>query len=370
MQSMALSSHPKKESKWYKVKRISGLYQYVPSGIYHARVRHGGKLHRESLETKDRAFATRKLRDFKQRLERTDPKYGKISLVEWLEKIYFPTLKNTEGALKAKKRIITRIKRTWHFARNQPMRDLKKSQVLTWLNEHYGDWSESYWNSALSLIRDALDMALNDHAIMENPAACLTYQKRKKPIRLTPTFEQFQAVVTDIRSQPFNADAKDSGDFIEFLGLAGLGQAEAASIKRSDVDLESGRMIVYRHKTDVGFVIPIYPQVRPLVEKLCIGKKHNERLFAINQARKALANACKRLELPPFTHRSLRRMFITRAIERGVDVKTLAEWQGHRDGGKLILQTYSHVRPEHSKRMALLMSTDEPANVISMSAQA
>jgi len=59
-------------------------------------------------------------------------------------------------------------------------------------------------------------------------------------------------------------------------------------------------------------------------------------------------------------------MFITRAIERGVDVKVVAEWQGHRDGGQLILSTYSHVRPVHSQRMARLMTDGEPANVIAM----
>jgi hypothetical protein len=57
-------------------------------------------------------------------------------------------------------------------------------------------------------------------------------------------------------------------------------------------------------------------------------------------------------------------MFITRAIQKGVDVKVIAEWQGHRDGGKLILQTYSHVNPIHSNRMALLMSDEQPPNVI------
>jgi integrase len=187
---------------------------------------------------------------------------------------------------------------------------------------------------------------------------------------LTPTFEQFKQIVADIRGQTFNRDAEDSGDFVEFLGLAGLGQAEAASITRSDVDLVAGRIIIYRHKTDQGFAIPIYPQVRSLVERLCEGKKHGDRLFAIDQARKALANACKRLDFPPFTHRSLRRMFITRAIERGVDVKVIAQWQGHRDGGKLILETYSHVRPEHSNRMAQLMTTEQPENVVPMTAQA
>ena len=56
-------------------------------------------------------------------------------------------------------------------------------------------------------------------------------------------------------------------------------------------------------------------------------------------------------------------MFITRAIERGVDVKVIAEWQGHRDGGKLILETYSHVNPIHSRRMAALMTTETPQNI-------
>ena len=49
--------------------------------------------------------------------------------------------------------------------------------------------------------------------------------------------------------------------------------------------------------------------------------------------------------------------------------QVIAQWQGHQDGGKLILQTYSHVRPVHSQRMAQLMSTDEPQNVIPISAQ-
>lgn len=59
-----------------------------------------------------------------------------------------------------------------------------------------------------------------------------------------------------------------------------------------------------------------------------------------------------------------------RAIEKGVDVKVIAEWQGHQDGGKLILQTYSHVRPEHSNRMAQLMTDGKPENVIPIMAQA
>jgi integrase len=340
-------SHPKIRSKWRKVKRVHGLYQYVPSGVYHARVRYGNKLYRESLKTTDLAFAKRKLRDFIGRLERTDPRRGKVSLHTWLKDYYMPTLKGAEGAVQAKWRIVAKIKKTLFGAKTQPMRDLKPSHVEAWLNKQYGKWSESYYNSALTLIRDAFDKAVADHVLMENPAAGLKYLKRKKPIRLTPTFDQFKQIVVDIRSQKFNGhDAELSGDFVEFLGLAGLGQAEAGSITRADVDLDAGRIIVYRHKTDAGFAIPIFPQVRQLVEKLCAGKKPNERLFKISQARVALRNACKRLDLPQFTQRAMRRMFITRAIEKNVDIKVISQWQGHRDGGKLILDTYSHVRPD------------------------
>jgi len=344
------------------------LYRYNPSGQYFARVRFHGKLYRRKLETDDLALARRKLRTFKNDLERTDATKGNASFAAVLDD-YSETLTGADTTKADKRAIIDKLKATWFGIDSLPLRTIKPSQVSAWLSKHYGDRSASYHNSALTVIRDALDMAVNDKIIVESPASGLKYAKRAKPIRITPTFEEFRNIVADIRNQRFNADAKESGDFIEALGLLGLGQAEAASIKRSDVDLAAGRVIVLRRKTSVGFAIPIFPQAREPVEKLCEGKKHNERLFTINQARKALTNACKRLGYPPFTQRSLRRMFITRAIERGVDVKVIAEWQGHRDGGKLILDTYSHVNPVHSQRMAALMTDQEPENVIPITAQ-
>ena len=98
---------------------------------------------------------------------------------------------------------------------------MKPSDVKRWLSEHYGERSATYYNSALSVVRSALEMAVKDKIISENPAKDLTYHKRKKPIRLTPTFEQFKAIVASIRGQRFNREAERSGDFVEFLGLAG-----------------------------------------------------------------------------------------------------------------------------------------------------
>jgi integrase len=353
---------------WTKSKREHGLYRYNPSGQYFARVRFGGKLYRRKLETDDLALAKRKLRDFKDDLERTDATKGNASFAKVLDD-YAATLTGAGSTLKDKRAIIAKLKQTWFGIDTLPLRTVKPSQVTAWLAKHCGDKTASYYNSVLTVVRAAFDIAVNDKIISESPAQDLTYRKRHKPIRLTPTFEQFKAIVADIRAQRFNADAEQSGDFVEFLGLAGLGQAEVSALTRAHVDLEAGQIIVYRKKTDTGFCVPVFPQLRPLAEKLCEGKGHSERLFTIFEARKALRNACRRLGFPEFTHRSLRRMFITRAIERGVDVKVVSEWQGHKDGGKLILATYSHVRAAHSRRMAELMRDDEPENVVPMPQQ-
>jgi integrase len=354
------------ETQWEKIgTKLTGLYRYRKSGMFYARVKSGGKVYRESLKTRDLIFAKRKLDAFKKRLTLTDPSFGKVSLVRWLTEVYFPSLRGAPGTLRDKRRLIDRIKETWLAARG-PMRELRPSDIERWLNQQFGSRSMSYHNSALSLVRNAFQKALADRVVFENPAAQLKYAKRTKPIRLTPTWEQFNQIIADVRAQASNAGASDSGDFLEACGLLGLGQAEIRNMLREHIDLESGRIIVYRCKTDVGFVIPLFPQAASLITRLCAGKKHSSHIFPIAQSRKALRHACKRLGFPNFTTRSLRRMFIVRALERGINPQVIAQWQGHRDGGVLILQVYGHVRSEHSNRMAQLMSVDEATNIIKL----
>jgi integrase len=152
-----------------------------------------------------------------------------------------------------------------------------------------------------------------------------------------------------------------------------LGLAEVSSLRWADVDMERSQIITYRHKTRAGFAVPIYPQTRPLLDKrYALATRHtetkpsaNDKIFGVSDPKKAIEAACLRLgyirlsqdgkKLPLYSSRSFRRLFITNAIERGVDIKVIAQWQGHRDGGKLLLDTYSHVRPEHSENMAKLM---------------
>ncbi len=345
------------------------LYRYSSNGVYYARIKIEGKELRRSLRTTDPALARRKLAAVREEQRQIDHSQGKLTLGELCDR-YLKTVQHQKPkTIDRKTSIVGRMKSGWPTGKFAQVGKIKPSDCDLWLASvarranRFGSASR---NLHISCIKELFALAVRDRIIPVSPATHLRSAKREKPIRLTPTFEQFKAIIADVLAQQFSADAQDSADFLEFLGLAGLGQAEAASLRRCDVDLRAESIITFRHKTSTGFAIPIFPQVRALLEQLCVGKSNSERIFKISDAKKALTGACRRLGYPPFSQRSLRRLFITRAIEKGVDVKVIAEWQGHRDGGKLILDTYSHVNRTHSHRMAQLMNDTEAENIIAM----
>ena len=209
-----------------------------------------------------------------------------------------------------------------------------------------------------------------DKMLASNPAAELKNKKVVTPTRLTPTFEQFNAIIADVRSQKNNAESESSADYIAFMGLVGVGQAEASGIKKQNVNTTTKQLTFFRVKTKTPYYVPIFGQAEALLKKLITkpGMKQDDYLFPVNMekskndaattvkdVRKALRASCARLGYPEYTQRSLRRMFITRAIEKGMDVKVISQFQGHKDGGVLILKTYSNVRNTHAEAQAKLV---------------
>jgi integrase len=340
------------------------LYRYSSNGVYYARIKVRGKEIRRSLETTDRVFAKRKLAVLKEAQAEVDHSKGKLTLAELCDQYLKTVLHLRPKTVERKTHIVQRIKRDWPGGSSRQLGKVRPSEVPLWLNKY--DFGPVSRNQHLACLKAIFQMAVDDGIITRSPAATASSVKLSTPIRETPTWEEFKAIVADIRSQQFSNDAQESADFVEFLGLAGLGQAEAMALRWSDVDFDGGTIRTFRHKTQSGFMIPIYAQLRPLLErrKDAATATGDGLVFSQKTARKALSAACKRLKLPHYTHRALRRMFITRALEIGVNVPVVAEWQGHKDGGKLILDTYSHVNPVHSQMMAQLMVDEEPDNVV------
>jgi len=348
----------------------------LDSKTYYALVKVRGKQFKSSLKTDNLAEARRKLKDYRNDIGRIDPNRGKIT-IEGLADLYLATIQHqAPGTIQEKTAIAQRIKDKWGPLQ---AKDIKNSQVKAWLaslkfkrGKGTGKCSR---NKYLGVIRAMFQLAVDDRILAHSPAEGLREQKLDTPIRKTPSVEEFKAIVESIRAQPFSDTAVESSDLVEFYGLAGLGMAEASALTWGDVNFKKGQLITFRHKTTTGFPVPLFPQLRPLLEKRYgLAKAANggkapsphAKVFTIADAKKAIESACDRLNLPSYTSRSFRRTFITKAIEAGVDVKVIAQWQGHKDGGKLILSTYSHVRPVHSEQMAKLMTDEKPDNVIPM----
>jgi integrase len=234
------------------------------------------------------------------------------------------------------------------------VRNVTPAQLEVWLAKHKARMKRASINAYIIFIRQLFKLAVSSRAVAESPAAEFKMLKPEDPIRNTPSWPQFQKIVESIRSQKLNDDAQNSADVVEFMGLAGVGTAECAHLKGEHIDFETNRIWLYRHKTDHGYSIPIFPQRVPVLDMLKKRNqiRHGQTIFRVRDPKKALAAACKRLGYPNYSTRSLRRCFITRAVEKGIDFKTIASWQGHQDGGALIAKTYSHLRAEHSDAMA------------------
>ncbi|MEI6535200.1 MAG: tyrosine-type recombinase/integrase [Verrucomicrobiaceae bacterium] len=337
------------------------LYRNPSSGTYYAVTKVRGKQIKASLKTKNLTEARRKLKDHKASITRIDQRAAKNSLAHYADVVLGDAASKTDKTSKNKKRAVELIKMKWPGGSGVAITEVKPSEIRIFVQTVAGGFGWSYKNFLLSVVRNCFITAYDDHAIVEIPGERGNRKESvwkrdpvKQAIQLTPSIEQFRAIVASIRAQQFADTREETADLVEAEGTLGLGQAELANLTRKAVDIQNNTIQILRIKTKKPFVIPIYPQAKALIARR-LEKTHNDpeaRLFSIRDAKVAVASACRRLNFPKFSQRDFRRMFITEALRGGVNVKVIAELQGHQDGGKLILGTYSDVISGAEKQQA------------------
>lgn len=350
-----------KKSDWVKVGPC--LYRYR-SKNYYALIRFKGKQIRHCLETDDLELARRRLAKFKTDLEKTNPTESRRTIHQQSE-VFLKGLTGESSTMDNASRSIANL--VAFFGGDTLIRKVSPSDCKAWVASL--TLSADSKNKRIQHGREFFQSAVDDQVIPSNPMAAIKYFKRADPTRLTPSEEQFRAIVQDLRSQMWNGHGRDdTADFVELAGTLGLGQAELSGIQRKHINLDDGEIVILRKKTKQGFTIPIHPEARPIVERRVASMEGgpDQRLLPYDNCKKGLAASCKRLGFSNFEPRSLRRFFITRALRRGVDVPTVSRWQGHKDGGVLIMSVYQDiVAMDHSKRMsALLAASPEADNVV------
>jgi integrase len=250
------------------------------------------------------------------------------------------------------------LRASWSYGFEMKVSRITTAHLKNWLSCQSSRVKAVTIRDYIKVLRGIFNLALDARVIVESPVTAIKPPKAEKPIRITLSWNQSVEIINAVRNEKRNAHAEESADFLEFMLLAGIGLAETGNLLGQHISFEKNEITLFRQKTKTGFVIPVYPQLKPLLLKLrSAGRIQNDKpVFKIKNAKKSLVSACAKLGMPRLSSRALRRCFITRAIESGVDFKTLASWQGHRDGGALIAKVYSHLRAEHSNRMAMLLN--------------
>ena len=220
-------------------------------------------------------------------------------------------------------------------------------------------------NAVISVIQSSLKTAHMLGLTAEYTADKLKRPKlTEKPVECFTITEQKQ-----IEKAVMNGK-KDKLYGILLCLYSGLRIGELIALQWSDIDLTKGILTVSKscHDSKEGLiidapktissrrVIPLPKQLLPILKGI---KKKSDASFVVSAKGKPVSVRSyqrsfelllKRLKIPHKGFHSLRHTFATRAIECGMDVKTLSEILGHKNP-TVTLNRYAHSLIEHKADM-------------------
>lgn len=228
-----------------------------------------------------------------------------------------------------------------------------------------GGLSANSVNAVISVIQNSLKTA---HLL--GLAKEYTADKIKRPKLTEKPVECFTLAEQKRIEQAIFAGKKDKMYGILLCLYSGLRIGELMALGWSDIDLAKGILTVSKscHDGKGGLVIddpktaasrrviPLPKQLLPILKAL---KKRSDSPFVVSANGKPVSVRSyqrsfelllKRLKIPHKGFHSLRHTFATRALECGMDVKTLSEILGHKNP-TITLNRYAHSLMEHKTDM-------------------
>jgi integrase len=356
------------------------LYRLESTGKYYALLKRGGKQFRRCLKTHDRKLAERRLATLRGEIENlTITEDSNLSFKEvadrWAE-LTAHSLKPSTITRRA-----TCIKNLAPYFKGTTIRNITPRHCEAWLTGRGKEIAPQTFAHELSTMKAVFEFAQDKGLIITNPARAI---KRRKLVRkqiLVPSRDQFKQLIATIRQSDGRADSQEKAgpgaDMVELLAYSGCRIAEATALRWSDVDFDRNCLTITGGEIGTKNLetrtIPMTSALRELLTRMKTdrGDQPGTHVTKTKDAKKCLQTACRKLEIPHFTHHDFRHFFATTCIESGVDIPTVSRWLGHKDGGALAMKIYGHLRQEHSFSMIKRVDfgTIPPENVVSISSQ-
>ena len=168
-------------------------------------------------------------------------------------------------------------------------------------------------------------------------------------------------------------------DFLLLLAYTGAREQEGLKLRWSHVDFTRRRLHIGAGedfvtgtvvlgeagdtKTGTGRQVQFNPQLEahlldmksrraPDSQWLFPSPRRGKLDLRVTTLRTALASGIKAAGIQRLGFHDMRHLFISYCLMGGTDVGTVAAWVGHKDGGKLIMKTYSHLLDSHLHEQA------------------
>jgi integrase len=371
-------------SVWQKTK-TQHLIRYLPKGTFYAYFKAGGKPFRKSLRT--HVYSVAKLRLADEIAEQrelaeaaTNQSAGKLTFADVVEQ-YRERIESEPRLKPASRRYrlmtVDFIVKSWPAVLAKKIGKITYRECAEWLRHFQTRFAPSVVNNSIGTLRAIFDEAIERGARFSNPAARLKrIRMRQRPLAL-PARTKFLEFIETIRTAGA-PQSKDCADFVSFLAYSGLRKSEAKFVTWSDVDFESGEIVVRGDpltgtKNNEIRRVPMIPELRDMLTAMRDSRrieKGSDRVLLVNEAEKSMRAAAKKIGIAHVRHHDLRHLFASTCIESGVDIPTVARWLGHKDGGGLAMKVYGHLRREHSAAQAQRVRFASPSreNIIPISA--
>lgn len=354
------------ENDWKKT-TVPNLIRYVPTGMYYARGRVGGKLFYKTLKTTAFSVAKLRLNDLlkeRRAIVQTAAQVaaGKMTFAD-AAKAYREKLElnlNLKPRSKAYRNMtVDFILKSWPAVLDRDVRKLTQRDCEEWLMRFQRKYASSVVNNTIGTLRAIFELVVEAGLRFDNPAMRLKRARIIQKRLELPSREQFAKFVSEIASAGAR-QSKDCADFVRFLAFTGLRKTEAKFVTWKDVDFAHGEIIVRGDpvtgtKGNDVRQVPMIPELRDMLTEIRHRRKAEPKdtpVLNVNEAEKSMTRAAKIVGIARLRHHDLRHLFASTCIESGVDIPTVSRWLGHKDGGALAMKVYGHLRRDHSAAQA------------------
>jgi integrase len=263
------------------------------------------------------------------------------------------------------------LRRTWPDLFDRELRSVTEAECRAWLVRIVRDVKgytpknartavagnkPSTINKAIQFLKAVFEIGVENGVCRSNPAASLERLDVQKKEMHIPSPAQFREIVERIMAKA--GWGRKAAALVQGLAYTGMRLDESRRLRWRHVELDRRVFTIpgTKSKTSRQRRVPMNGPFEELLRSLLPATPNPDgKVFKAGGAMESLRRACAEVGMARMTHHDCRHFFVVTALQAGVDVRTIATWLGHGDGGVLLLRTYGEYTAEHGAAMAAKM---------------